>query len=868
MQIGRRWLAILVSVVALCTGFDALAGVRATSADARVVIPSQILPESLETGEWSLLVWIYADEAVDRPCSVLSIDGHLSVVATPDGLTVRMAHRHYAAEAKLDTPLEAGRWHMLAVSMEHKARRMRAWLAVDREDATEADIASAMVRLRREGDARRFLRDRRQAGEPRIGPRAGLALLELTTSMPLEPDPSLSYDIDGLIVGSSNGLPAPLLTYESLAIRDHAIRVEDVRAVWQSRDSYAPHSLDATDDGGWLNGWRGCSFLAFHAMSPRANGPGEAEEVASFVGGAVLPTNVIILAQPRERTRSFSHSFMSVVPIRSARGFVFASRLEPRLDGFFAVETPPFDAPSDAIGPLGPKARMLATEPDGLVRVVVSANSRGVRGTLDPQPWPEGFAHGFVQALLPQVAGVMMRPPTIVDRRGGWFGLDTSESTPDVTLVRALHARTDQWGDWSRFGTGTLPAVSRGPGAASNISGGGAFRLRCGPVDGSLLRADAPLVVRSTVLAFPGSSTLRWTPERGSMQDGPGLELEPAREVPLDTTRDAIELTAGDRFVGDLQLVLDRVVDVREGDAIVVSSGPARGAVSVATAVEIIVGQTTITLSHPFGAQPGTGDQLRIGRWSFVSIEHRFDPVPAGDDRSWRGQILRAMDDELLGVMLYATSAWRPDVDGFIFGSAGQSGRGYEPQMEESFPGSLEAWANESLVDVWIQGLAQQSSRPSAMRDYLDVLRSGLDSDAEVIWASDAVHAHTAHEGWHHYLEENAADAGVPAIFAVGHPRVGSYFAQAASGMRTDDAHFSSFGSRVIAEAWLDQLRSLLDGPCDRADYNRDGTADIFDFLAFQSDWQDGDPRADLDDDGEFTIFDFLVLITAIDQCP
>lgn len=868
MQIGRRGLAILACLFAICLYCPAYAGVRATTPDARVVIASEILPESLETGEWSLLVWIYAEEAVARSSSVLSIDGRLSVVATPDGLTVRMAHREYAAELQLGTTLVAGRWHLLAVSMEHRARRARAWLGVDRRDASEADIAGATARLRREGDARQFLRDRLQTGEPGIGPRAALRSLGLTTSTTPKPEPSLSFDVDGLIIGSSLGLPAAMLTYESLAIRDHAIRDADVRAVWKSRDSYAPHGLDASDDGGWMNGWRGCSFLTFHAMSPRPSGPGLPEDNASYVGGPVLRTNVIIVDEPRQRIEPLSHVFMTVVPIRAAYGFVFSSRLEPRLDGFFAIEPAPFDAPSEAIGPLGPKARMLATEPDGLVRVLVSANSRGVRGTLHPQPWPEGFAHGFVQALLPRVAGVMMRPPTIIDGRGGWFGLDTSESKPHVTLVRALHARTDQWADWSRFGSGTLPAISRGPGPASNISSGGVYRLRCGPVDGSLLRSDAPLVVRSTVLAFPGSSRVRWTPERGAMQDGPGLELEPAQELPLDTTRDTIELMPGDRFDGDLRLILDRIVDVRAGDAIVVSSGPARGAVSVAADVDIIVGQTTVTLSHPFGERPGPGAELRFGPWRFVSIEHRFDPVPAGDDRSWRGQVIRAMDDDLLGVMLYATSAWRPDVDGFIFGSAGQSGRGYEPQMAGSFPGSLEAWANESLVDVWIQGLAQQSSSPSSMRDYLSALRSGLGADAEVIWASDAVHAHSTHESWHRYIENNAADAGVPAIFAVGHSRVGSYFAQAASGMRTDDAHFSSFGSRMIAEAWLDQLRSLLDGPCDRADYNRDGTADIFDFLAFQTDWQAGDLRADLDDDGEFTIFDFLVLITAIDQCP
>jgi len=53
--------------------------------------------------------------------------------------------------------------------------------------------------------------------------------------------------------------------------------------------------------------------------------------------------------------------------------------------------------------------------------------------------------------------------------------------------------------------------------------------------------------------------------------------------------------------------------------------------------------------------------------------------------------------------------------------------------------------------------------------------------------------------------------------------------------------------------------------PACPADIDRDGVLTVFDFLAFQNLFDDGDPRADLDGDGELTLFDFLAFQTAFD---
>ncbi|MFI4916317.1 MAG: GC-type dockerin domain-anchored protein [Phycisphaerales bacterium JB060] len=47
-------------------------------------------------------------------------------------------------------------------------------------------------------------------------------------------------------------------------------------------------------------------------------------------------------------------------------------------------------------------------------------------------------------------------------------------------------------------------------------------------------------------------------------------------------------------------------------------------------------------------------------------------------------------------------------------------------------------------------------------------------------------------------------------------------------------------------------------GPICYPDFDEDGQLSIFDFLAFQSAFDSGDPAADCDEDGELTLFDFF----------
>jgi hypothetical protein len=64
------------------------------------------------------------------------------------------------------------------------------------------------------------------------------------------------------------------------------------------------------------------------------------------------------------------------------------------------------------------------------------------------------------------------------------------------------------------------------------------------------------------------------------------------------------------------------------------------------------------------------------------------------------------------------------------------------------------------------------------------------------------------------------------------------------------------------AVLWVESM--LIGTPC-RADLDGDGSLTIFDFLAFQNQFDAGDLAADFDGDGSLTIFDFLAFQNEFD---
>ncbi|UYV12136.1 MAG: hypothetical protein NCW75_12635 [Phycisphaera sp.] len=69
----------------------------------------------------------------------------------------------------------------------------------------------------------------------------------------------------------------------------------------------------------------------------------------------------------------------------------------------------------------------------------------------------------------------------------------------------------------------------------------------------------------------------------------------------------------------------------------------------------------------------------------------------------------------------------------------------------------------------------------------------------------------------------------------------------------------------ILVSAYSEGVDVILVGGSCRADLDGDGALTIFDFLAFQNQFDAGDPSADFDGDGELTIFDFLAFQNEFD---
>lgn len=77
---------------------------------------------------------------------------------------------------------------------------------------------------------------------------------------------------------------------------------------------------------------------------------------------------------------------------------------------------------------------------------------------------------------------------------------------------------------------------------------------------------------------------------------------------------------------------------------------------------------------------------------------------------------------------------------------------------------------------------------------------------------------------------------------------------------------FSANSAAVGGDAMVGLNAEALFTTSCRVDLNADGLVDIFDFLLYQTFFDDRDPRADFNGDGAFDIFDFLGYLDAFDD--
>ncbi|TVQ59464.1 MAG: hypothetical protein EA379_10760 [Phycisphaerales bacterium] len=638
-----------------------------------------------------------------------------------------------------------------------------------------------------------------------------------------------------------------------IAIRDHPITPVDMQAMWASRRYHAPFITDTLDIGGRMNGEVGCVWMIGHAATtfPK-DGLFMSSTVAAraaVIGRTLTATNTKVYLRSGA---PLSGSLDVVRPVLETEGMVYESPFDVS-PGFFVREIPEADPPLPSppfTTAVAPRIRALALGEAGHVRVMSSANSRGVKTFDGSGESPGNYAHGFIGLDPSSVAGVLNRPALL--SRFPWFGFDSAAAPPfRLGTVNTVGAASDYTRFWGAAG-----GVLLRPGAQ--------YALRCKPE--GMITADAPLIVRAHALRFPGAADLLWTANKHTRQNQAGQDIGLTHTIEMDTTRFSAVWTpeAGDDApdARTIALVGDDAMQILPGDACAVRDALA---IVESVAFDAAAGATVITLRDDLNETLHPGDTLRFGEWELIDVEHEWPALAPGDNADWRGLKLRA-GEAGAGVVVFAFSAWNPNAPGAVWGVGGRGGEGYTPQLAIAHPEALREWMRRMDPHIWLQMFAQQESGPTSMNDFADAVLDAL-PDVELAWLGDLEHSSQAFIPWHRHILVTAPAWGVPAVSLLQHPDLGARLDQLADGLRADGNHLSQRGNERLAALWLENLRlaALADAPSGiPGDVNGDGVVDFADLsLVLGSFGQTGDNLpGDANGDGVVDFADLALVLT------
>ena len=826
MRKGRgSHIGIAIAAVALSAA--AHAGIRAQSESTYLRVLQGHGPSVLVglPGQFSFFMWVRRTCSDTNPMFILESPGAFDLLIDPQDESIRLHRGGSKGSLELVLLLHDGggqvpldEWILIGASWDGWTGDFKAWARSENVARVEdAVVAPGFVAAIPQGDL--------TLGNP---PRAGTA--------------------------------AQQGDYGLIVFRNHAIDGRDFDDIWDTRDYFGGYRVENEADGGNLNGIAGVNWMANHAILTNP-----VETITGIPASAAIPgDNVasdnycalnVALAGSNQQTTILVTGLSA-----GTDAFQYFSPHDDGVSPFFVRQVPEIAIDDSYVAGVSPKIRQLAFgKPQQLIRCVVSANSRGVKlSDADNRTWPEHYAHGFIAARLAQIAGVLNRPARL-NANLRWFGFDTDNAPVNSGAILPITLTGAQQGFRRLWTNSGLKFI--GPGDGLFIDEDGVFALKARPEPGSLLIAEAPLVVRAYLLRFPGAGTLSWRPVKSTAQHVTG-SFGAATSVDLDApgswTRVLTEVDVVDP-TGSLLLDGDFSAQATAGDAVYISAGNGQRGIAIMSDVSSDGITTQITFEHWFVVSPTTGSTLEFGPWEVVAIEYEWPALSESDPEQWRGLELTAVDGPLVN---FAWDAWRPDVNGFVFGGAGWSGNGYTPQLAEAVAAATTAWMQALEPDVWLQGIAGQDSQPPVMSEFLAEIRDAV-PDVEVAWLGEGAHRNGPAEPWHVYMMDEAGAAGVPAATLVTNEMIGTYMDQSVDGLRNDGAHLSHRGNTRLAEGWLEQLRLAARIP---ADLDGDGLVGILDFLALLAAWGPcpGPPDpclADIDGDGVVGIADFLYLL-------
>ncbi|MBX3353742.1 MAG: hypothetical protein KF684_12485 [Phycisphaeraceae bacterium] len=825
--------AFVLTCLALATAAvspPATGAVETTSDQAVVRLPA---PPAIAAGSFTLFAWLHRDPD-DGPAtrSILDVPGAFSLAVSPDGDVLATLSRASGSPLQIalvaPDALPRGEWALVTLTLD----------------------SNGVAFLSVESDTRGFVQNTSAPSGPfAAGPATG-----------------------DFTLGATGATPSMRGVFGLVAVRNHSVTTGDARAVFASRDHFAPYNLDTSLHAGNMNGIDGVRWMINHAITAQphdgAGATASQSQRAAEVDKPARATDFHVFS----RDTSIQPTSLRVVRLVNAcEGMLYRSPFEQPVQsaGFFLRTLPSVTAAfpdSDEVHGVSPALRILAEHrpPAQPTRVFVSGNSRGVR-LWDILGGVGNFGHGYVEALREHASGIAFRPaflirdsPTFAIRSTGSDGYRFSGS------VGSAHTS-----NFSRFFTASVYSTGLGPGGGvllNSTNPGTRYSLRSGHEPGSRFTDDAPITLVAFVLAYPGSSDASFSYDTGSSQSAPGAQ-EFLATVPLDTARTQTPAVVVQRinngeivFAGNLGA---GPAPALVGDAFFFPTTSSGYTISVASAIDYDQPSDTtrVTFEHPFDRAPDAGSQALYGPYEIRRFEHHAPPA-ASPDASWRG--LEVRPSGVRGpVALFGYEAYRTDVPGYIFASVGWGGNGYGAQVSQCFSGAVPQWMSLAAPDIWLMHLATQNSTLESMAEFTAMLRSAH-PDVQIAWIGDIVHDTGTLENWHRYVLENARANAVPGVTLLRRDDMGSMPDQYVDGFRIDGTHFTQRGNTRIALAALDMLRAAARWP---GDANNDGIVSFADINAVLSNFgaagpADGSLPGDVTLDGEVNFADINAVLS------
>ncbi len=845
------WL-VLALVAGILAALPARGGIDLRLPSSRVEFDLSKLPARLSSGDFSLLTWVWIDapdSADPRP-----------IITIPETLELRVN-----ADSKLSLSLSR-LVDPLAVDLPTKQERLTPRTPILEGDEPPKPVytpglvsntAPANAKLQRlsvttSGPIRTnawtlvCIRFERSKGKLSIwarsdgGPARAAAALDATWI-------NLPFDTRRPLVLGSRGGNSCISQLGIIAIRSEQVPAADLDAIFGSRRLLGVYDTDRRSLGSVISGPPGVEWMIGHSMPtfPQNGAGGGTFDRSAVVGRLVGLYNVTVY----QATYLVNAAWNRTGAVAAVKDAFFASPDDGKYAGFFKR-----DGWKSGVGPAwvpgasAPAQALVDRNPSTTIRVMTSSNSRGVKNGDGSGFSPGNYAHGFIEKYRDLTSGILMRPAILTSGGNPWFGFDCATMNPQQSApgtIIEISGTTDNAGDFGRFFTGSA-AFGRGPGAGVFLLPSATYGMRCRPENLSLLSATAPLDVEAYVLRYPGATRLKWRGDRGANQAFPGI-ASAWNTLETDTTR--VVLTPESAVAQSNLLVSffgDQTSTIFPGDICAVASGPGARSISMVKTVTFDGTRTRITFEMPLKEAPSGASAIHFGDFQIVPVKVSFPALAPGDTNSWRGIAFQA-ESGGAGVPIFAFSAVRPDVPGFVFGTSGWGGHGYQQQLDFSFPAANRAWMALTGADLWIQVPAEQLSTPPVMDAFTDLIRSALPS-VSIVWAGESGLQADANINWHQYILSHAAAKGVIALSVLEHPRVGNLYEQYADGLLSDGDHYSQRGNRRLADLWIAQLRMALRA-CP-ADYDKNGTIDSSDMALFETDLASQNPSADYNADG------------------